>query len=223
MMQRMETGISYWRMTTRSLLAASLLVFVACASRQIKQLPPLDPALATAQQGQREAKLVPLAAWSLQGRVALSNGHDGGSGRIDWKQDGPRYDVVLSAPITRQSWRLSGDADSAQLEGLEGGTRNGADATSLLLEATRWEIPVAALASWVRGVRADATHGVAVIRYGSDGRLARIEQEGWVIDYGDWRASAVPGIELPNRLNASRGDARVRLIVDRWSEGAATP
>lgn len=202
---------------------ASLLVLAACTSRPIKQLPPLDPALAAAQQAQREAKLVPLAAWSLQGRVALSNGRDGGSGRIDWKQDGPRYDVALSAPVTRQSWRLSGDADSAQLEGLEGGTRNGTDATGLLLEATRWEIPVAALASWVRGVRADGRHGAAAIRYGSDGRLARIEQGGWAIDYGDWRASAVPGIELPNRLNASRGDARVRLIVDRWSEGAATP
>jgi len=204
-------------------LAASLLVLAACTSRPIKQLPPLDPALAAAQQAQREAKLVPLGAWSLQGRVALSNGRDGGSGRIDWKQDGQRYDVALSAPVTRQSWRLSGDADSAQLEGLEGGTRSGTDATGLLLEATGWEIPVAALASWVRGVRADGRHGVAAIRYGSDGRLARIEQGGWAIDYGDWRASAVPGMELPNRLNASRGDARVRLIVDRWKEGAGTP
>ncbi len=207
----------------RSVITTSLLLLAACTSQPSKQLPPLDSAIATAKQAQREAALVPLNAWSLQGRVALSNGRDGGSGRFDWKQNGPRYEVGLSAPVTRQSWRLSGDAAGAQLEGLEGGTRSGADATALLMEATRWEIPVAALASWARGLRADARHGVATIRYGSDGRLARIEQGGWVIDYGDWRASAIPGIELPNRLNASRGEARVRLVVDRWGEGATTP
>lgn len=183
----------------------------------------MDSVVAAALQAQREAELAPLDAWSLQGRVALSNGRDGGSGRIDWRQEGARYEIALGAPVTRQSWRLSGDAAGAQLEGLEGGTRSGPDATALLLEATRWEIPVAALASWARGVRADARHGAATIRYAADGRLARIEQGGWVIDYSDWRASAIPGIELPNRLNASRGDARVRLIVDRWGEGAATP
>ncbi|MEJ7746772.1 MAG: lipoprotein insertase outer membrane protein LolB [Luteimonas sp.] len=198
-------------------------LLAACTAQPIKQSPPLDPAVAAARQAQREAELAPLVAWSLQGRVALSNGRDGGSGRIDWKQDGARYEVALSAPVTRQSWRLSGDANGAQLEGLEGGTRKGSDATSLLLEATRWEIPVTALASWARGIRADASHGTATIRYGSDGRLARIEQGEWVIDYSDWRASGVPNIELPQRLNASRGDARVRLIVDRWGEGAVAP
>ncbi len=207
----------------RWMIAGSLLLLVACAAQPVKQLPPLDSAIAAASQTQREAALAPLDAWSLQGRVALSNGRDGGSGRIDWRQDRSRFEVALSAPVTRQSWRLIGDAEGARLEGLEGGTRSGADATSLLLEATRWEIPVAALASWARGVRADASHGAATIRYDGDGRLARIEQGGWVIDYSEWRASAIPGIELPNRLNASRGEARVRLIVDRWSEGAATP
>jgi len=211
------------RFIFRNAVTAAVIFLAACTSQPIKQLPPLDPGVAAAKQAQREAELVPLDAWSLQGRVALSNGRDGGSGRIDWRQHGVRYEVALSAPVTRQSWRLSGDAGSAQLEGLEGGTRSGTDATSLLLEATRWEIPVTALSSWARGLRADDGQGVATIRYGNDGRLARIEQGGWVIDYSDWRVSAIPGIELPNRLNASRGEARVRLVVDRWSEGAVAP
>ncbi len=219
----MIAGVSLGSLIFRSVLAASLLLLAACSSQPIKQLPPLDPALAAAKQTQREADLASLAAWSLQGRVALSNGRDGGSGRIEWRQNGPRHEVALSAPVTRQSWRLSGDADGAQLEGLEGGMRSGADATVVLMEATHWEIPVAALGSWARGLRSEDVHGIATIRYGSDGRLARIEQGGWVIDYGDWRASAIPGIELPNRLNASRGEARVRLIVDRWSEGTVAP
>ena len=188
----------------------------ACMARPVRDvLPPITGSPET-HQAQRETGLATVTQWSLQGRVALSNGRDGGSGRIDWSQDAARYAVSLSAPITRQSWRLSGDGNAAQLEGLEGGNRVGADPTGLLREATRWEIPVTALSSWVRGLRAAAGHGPARVQFGTDGRLSRIEQGGWTIDYSGWEAVAA-GVELPNRLNARRGEASVRLVIDAWS------
>lgn len=198
------------------LLAALLLG--ACAGRAPREaLPPLDAAPAV-HQARREAALATRPDWSLQGRVALSNGRDGGSGRIDWQQQDGRYAVALSAPITRQSWRLSGDAGGARLEGLDGGPRVGPDPGALLRQATRWEIPVAALADWVRGLPAPAAkHGPARIDYGPDGRVARIEQGGWIIGYTAW--AAVDGVELPVRLDARRGEASVRLVVDAWIFG----
>ena len=192
----------------------------ACMSRSVREvLPPVAGSPET-HQAQRETGLAAKTQWSLQGRVALSNGRDGGSGRIDWSQDGTRYAVSLSAPITRQSWRLSGDDRSAQLEGLEGGTRVGTDPAELLREATRWEIPVTALSNWVRGLRAATDQGPASLQFGADGRLSRIEQGGWTIDYSGWHAGAA-GIELPGRLDARRGDASVRLVIDSWGDGAS--
>jgi outer membrane lipoprotein LolB len=200
-----------------------LLLLAGCATRPVKQLPTLPPAeqaAAATRQAAHEAWTQAHRDWSLQGRVALSNGRDGGSGRIDWHQQGARYDVSLSAPITRQSWRLDGDDRTATLSGLDGGPRSGPDPVALLREATRWEIPVAALSSWIRGARADeARHGAATLAYGSDGRLARLEQAGWVIDYGAWQT--VAGAQLPVRLNARRDEASVRLIVDTWGTAAA--
>jgi outer membrane lipoprotein LolB len=197
------------------IVATCAMLLAACAAQPVREALPPIVGMPEAHQAQREAALATKVQWSLQGRVALSNGRDGGSGRIDWQQDGPHYDVALSAPVTRQSWRLSGDEAGAQLEGLEGGTRSGTDAAELLREATRWEIPVAALSSWARGLRAGPQHGPATMHYATDGRLGRIEQAGWVIDYTGWQADAA-GVELPNRLNASKGEAKVRLIVDRW-------
>lgn len=185
-------------------------------------LPPAQRDAAVARQETREAALSQHARWNLQGRVALSNGKRGGSGRIDWQQDGDTYRVALSAPITRQSWRLEGDAGSARLEGLDGGPRVGDDATRLLREATGWEIPVQALAAWVRGARA-AQAGPAQLAFAGDGRLAQLQQDGWTLDYSDWRPSPIAGVELPMRVNAERGDARVRLVVDDWSAGSASP
>jgi outer membrane lipoprotein LolB len=197
------------------LVAATLLT--ACVAHPVR--PPL-PAIAAApsvHQATREARLATVGTWKLQGRVALSNGRNGGSGRIDWQQDGNRYQVALSAPVTRQSWRLTGDQASARLEGLDGGPRQGADASELLHEATGWEIPVTALSAWIRGARAENL-GPARMRFGADGRLSRIEQGGWTIDYSDWAPQPGLGIELPNRLNAARGEAKVRLIVDQWAQ-----
>ncbi|MEO6264947.1 MAG: lipoprotein insertase outer membrane protein LolB [Luteimonas sp.] len=194
----------------------------ACVVQPVRQAPPVPRSTAETAQAGRESVLSTHAQWSLQGRVALSNGHNGGSGRIDWRQYGPRYEVALSAPVTRQSWRLRGAAGSARLEGLAGGPREGTDAEALLREATGWVIPVAALSSWVRGAT-DSGLGPATLQFGADGHLARLQQAGWMIDYDDWRLQAGLGVELPHRLNASQGDARVRLVVDQWSEGAASP
>lgn len=211
-------------MNARVLALAAAALLSACVARPVRQaLPPAQTAVAEAAQVAREETLRQQPVWSLQGRIAVSNGRNGGSGRIDWVQEGRRFDVSLSAPVTRQSWRLVGDATAARLEGLDGGAREGPDAAMLLREATGWEIPVTALADWVRGVRAQGA-GTAGVSYGLDGRLLRMEQGGWTIDY-HW---PLPGSEaaldsaqpLPARLDARRGDASVRLIVDQWAAGA---
>jgi len=205
-------------------LAAAVLALAGCAVAPVRApLPPLSPsqqAAAVARQEAREAALALMPDWRLEGRVALTSGSRGGSGRLEWTQRGSGFEVVLSAPVTRQGWRLAGVPGDVVLEGLEGGPRRGPDAAALLREATGWEIPVVALSRWVRGARAGG--GGARLEFSADGRLARLEQDGWTLDYADWRLQA-GGIELPLRVTASRAPARVRLVVDAWSQGEARP
>ena len=199
---------------------AWLLVLAACTTQAPRPALPAVAGDPAAHQQRRAAALAGEPAWALSGRVALSNGRDGGSGRIDWQQDGPRYDVSLSAPVTRQSWRLRGEPGQALLEGLGGGPRQGVDARLLLLEATRWDIPVEALSAWVRGIPADERiFGNDDIVFGDDGRLSRLSQDGWLIAYDDWQHVSGQPVELPHRLTATRGEARVRLVVDAWQTG----
>lgn len=189
----------------------------ACAVRPVRTaLPPGQVAAAETRQVAREARLRMQPDWSLLGRIAVSNAGNGGSGRIEWRQNGPHFEVALSAPVTRQGWRLSGDAMGAHLEGLQGGPRSGPDARLLLLEATGWDIPVVALSDWVRGLRA-AGLGPAELTYGMNGLPMRIEQGGWQIDY-TWPDAGSPDA-LPTRIDAVQGGARVRLVVDQWGQG----
>ena len=216
--------------TMRSWQGALSISFAAALLAGCTTTPRVDAVLGPAEAERRQSaheSVVGLGLrdcsappWGLQGRVAVSTGGEGGSGRIDWTQGAGRYEITLSAPVTRQSWRLSGGQGGARLDGVEGGPRTGPDADALLRDATRWEIPVAALGCWIRGGRADgARFGEATLRFngGADGRLVRLVQDGWTIDYTAWRSPTASTPALPQRLVATRGDARVRVVVDDWS------
>ncbi len=158
-------------------------------------------------------------AWAMTGRVALSNGKDGGSGRIEWTQGGGSTRVTLSAPVTRQSWTLTAEAGGVTLEGVAAGPLRGSDAGQLLRQSTGWEIPVTALGCWLRGAPAESDGmGQASSVFGIDQQLLRIEQGGWVIDYSNWQVDPASGVTLPTRINAEQASNRVRLVVDRWGE-----
>ena len=65
----------------------------------------------------------------MTGRLALSNGKDGGSGRIEWTQGDGHLQVTLSAPVTRYSLgavpQYGGTVGGVRLSALAGvGGRN---------------------------------------------------------------------------------------------------
>jgi outer membrane lipoprotein LolB len=185
-----------------------------CVSQPVQRSAgPVDLAQAHAAEDQRGA----LLDWDISGRIAVSNGSRGGSGRIDWKQRAAGYTISLSAPVTRQSWQLSGNDLGARLEGIAGGPRESVDVEELLQSATGWNIPVRALQNWVRGIGATAHEfGPAQQAYDVGGLPIRLEQAGWSIEYQDWHPAAQGRPSLPKRIVARHGEASVKLLVDEW-------
>ena len=192
-----------------SIARAGLLLILAlagCAAPRIK--PDAD---LLARQSTREHALAQQRTWQLSGRLGVSNGHDGGSGSLQWRQDGDAFRFSVHAPVTGKTWVLSGDAHHAVLEGLREQAVEGADAAQLLERELGWHVPVAELIYWARAARAP---GDAHIEFRSDGLPATIEQDGWKIEYPDYDNAHDP--PLPRKIFASRGDYRVRLSVSQW-------
>lgn len=181
--------------------------------------PPLSAEALAERQRARSEWLGLHDGWSFSGRAAISKGDKGGSGRIEWRQhDRRRYEIALSAPVTRQSWRLIGDlhSETGRIEGLDGGPRDGESAEELLLDTTGWDVPLQQLGSWVRGAPAMEYPMQAVV-YDPEGRPASFEQAGWVVRYTEWRPGPTGQPDLPVRIEAASGDARVRLLIEDWT------
>lgn len=182
------------------------LLLAGCAAPRVK---PDDQLLA--RQSAREKTLAAQTGWQLTGRLGVSDGRDGGSGSLQWRQDGAAFRFSVHAPVTGKTWVLSGDAQHAVLEGLRERPVEGSDAQALLERELGWHVPVAELTDWVRGARA---RGNAEIEFRSDGLPAAIAQDGWKIEYPDYDSSLQP--PLPRKIFASRGNYRVRLSVTEW-------
>lgn len=186
-----------------------VLCLAACAPMPVKQV---DASALMARQQVRESGLQAQAVWSFRGRVAVSQARDGGSGSIEWHQQGLDFDIRIAAPLTRQSWQLTQRAGTVALAGLPGGTRTGDNAEALLLDATGWRIPVAAMAAWVRGARSE---GPSELDFAADGLPKTLLQQGWSVEFRSFDHAALP-LPLPLKLQARHGDASVRLVIDAW-------
>lgn len=159
--------------------------------------------------------------WVFQGWVVVSKGKDGGSGCIDWKQEGCCYVVELSVLVIWQSWKLIGDIyfEVGCLEGLVGGLCDGEDVQQLLLEVIGWDILVNQLLEWIRGLVVGDVVGFEMVECDVDGWLCCMQQMGWQVQYLDWYLVEVGCLVLLCWIEVSNGDVKVCLLVDQWGQG----
>jgi outer membrane lipoprotein LolB len=187
------------------LIAATL---VACAPVRVKESAQTNSA-----QTAREAKLASNTHWTITAHIGVSDGKDGGSGDLVWKQNGDDYDFTVHAPVTGKTWKLSGDASHATLEGVDPQPDIDSNPEKLLKERLGWDVPLSKLGAWARGLRAPGSQ--AQTQFDAQDLPAVIEQDGWKVEYRDWYADRSP--PLPRKLFASRGSAHVRMSIENWS------
>lgn len=195
----------------RILAAALPLLLAACVPAPAVRVKG-DAALMQEQEA-RERVLFGTDRWILQGKLGVSDGKEGGSGTLNWTQDGERYEFTVRSPVVGKSFRLSGGPDGALLEGLDGGPLRGPDAESLMLKALGWDVPLRDLRAWVLGLRADS--GPAELSFGTDRLPSLLQQDGWSVDYREWDAVRQP--PMPKKVFAEKPPYRVRLSIESWN------
>ncbi len=202
--RRAESGSRrLWRLA----LVPLVLLLHACATRP----PPAEPAPAAAWQA-HQAQVQSLTSWEARGRVAIHNGDEGWQAAFDWRQQGGNYRLRLRGPFGQGAVELSGDPAGVWLRRADRQPVYARSVDQLLLAETGWRLPVRGLQDWLRGLPvADAA---AVFDWDEQGRLQSLRQQGWQIAYR--RYGRTQNYQLPERLQLTRDDLRVKVLVDAW-------
>lgn len=182
-----------------------------------RTIPPDESTQADWQQSyeRRRDNLTQFANWSLEGRLAVSDGKEGGSGHFNWVERAGSGRMDFHGTFGRGAWQLVHDDRGAVLE-LADGSRYQANAINdLVREQLGWEIPVDTLAWWVRGLAAPG--GIEHRELNQEGQLIVLQQRDWEIEFGRYRPFGI--LQLPVKMTARQGEKSVKLAIRNWSFG----
>jgi outer membrane lipoprotein LolB len=194
-----------------SLLAPALLLLLAagCVSTPPKTSGPGSAI---------PADLHDLDRWQAHGRLGVSGADGGGSGSFEWKQSGDHANVEIRGPLgiggVHLEMRGSDGNPDLTLQTSDGRKLASDAAWSELQARLGVAVPAGNLRFWILGLAAPGEHRWLPA---DDKGVVTLEQGDWRIDYQQY--SVEPGAKVPMRMTATSGDARVRIVVDRWQLG----
>ena len=151
--------------------------------------------------------------FDLVGRMAVT--HDGRSfsSGVRWQHAAERDEIWLLTPLGQALAHIVDDAEGAVFTGSDRRQHRARDVEALTRRTLGWELPVARLAWWVRGdIAADGT--IAEAERDPQGRLLRLQQDGWDITYV--YRSQDSAYSLPQRLDLTSESQSIRLVIDTW-------
>jgi outer membrane lipoprotein LolB len=209
----MTTGASSVRAAPRRRRLAAFTGLALLAGCVTVPVPRSQPPPADQTWPEERTALQALADFGLRGRVAVSAGSDGFNGGLRWQQTGERAQIVIDGPLGVGGIRIEVDGAVLRLRPGSGGQLDGEAARAELERRLGFELPVTSLRYWILGTPDPALPAAETL--GSLPRLDQLRQAGWQIDYPLY--AAVDGLWRPKRLTLTRGDARVRVVIDEWS------
>jgi outer membrane lipoprotein LolB len=189
-------------MRGRLLAAAAALIVSACAA-----VPAPRPSIEF-----RPARN-DIGQFALSGRVAVRNGPENFSARIEWTHaaDG-RDEILITSPLGQGIARLRADRAGASVETAEGRRHEAADLDELSEQVFGARLPLSQLPRWVVGQVWNAVDGLEL---DAGGRPVLFADQGWTVAYLEYEDAAPEA--LPTLIRLRRGDLELRLKVDRWS------
>lgn len=159
-----------------------------------------------------KAQISTLDAWQINGKVGIRAPKDSGSGTLFWLQRQDYYDIRLSGPLGRGAARLTGRPGAILLEVANQGRYEAESPEALLEEQLGWRLPVSHLFWWIRGL--PAPDSKSRVTLSSDSQLARLQQDGWDVEYLSYAEQN--GYNLPQRIKLHGENLDVTLVIKDW-------
>ena len=151
--------------------------------------------------------------FSLEGRISVHYGEESLSGKFSWNHAPQADQLSLSTPLGNQIAQISRDGAGVILVNSRQERFGAPDVETLTEQQLGWRLPLAGLVDWVRGQPQGAA---AEAERDASGRLTKLKEAGWVIDYTYADAGIRPQRLILNYPRAEK-PLEIRLVVDSWS------
>ena len=185
---------------------------VSTSPHATRSIEPNATVPASAPWEQRLPMLQAIATFEIEGKIAASDGKQGFSAGLHWRQHGDAATIDLSAPLGFGAAHIEEDADGLAVTTAQGATLRGSGASDQLAATLGFEPPIGSLRFWVLGASDPALAAQESID--DQQRLAHLEQDGWHVDCEDY--AIVNQQWLPRRLIVTRQALRLKLIINTW-------
>jgi outer membrane lipoprotein LolB len=193
-------------------MASWVLAGCVSAPRATKSAAPNTTVPATAPWEQRLPALQAIASFQIEGKIAATDGKQGFSAGLRWRQVGDAATIDLSAPLGFGAAHIEQGPDGLTVTTAQGATLRSAAASGQLAATLGFEPPLGSLRFWVLGASDPALPAQESVD--DQQRLAHLDQDGWHVDCEDY--ALVDQQWLPRRLIVTRQALRLKLIVNTW-------
>lgn len=146
--------------------------------------------------------------FALNGRVSVQNDSESFSGSLHWAADTKQDELLFTDPLGQGIASLVRSPAGVVLTPA-GKTPVQAETADELTEKTLgFRLPLAGLRYWVQG-HPDPGRPYER-RSGENGGSAQLRQDGWTIDYLQYRENR------PRKIHVTRDGLEIRLVIDEW-------
>lgn len=194
-------------------VALAVLMLSGCAHQAKIAMPVISQDWA-----KHQTQLQAIGHWQAIGKLGAKVPNDNLSANLNWQHHAKQYQIDLNGPLGTGHITIIGNAGQVTFN--EGGKppQTAKTAEELILKNTGWQIPVAQLAYWVRGLPEPNTK---ITRFQSNdlGLIGELEQMGWKVNYAEYlNAQNAKGeiIPMPARITAEFKDIRLTVIIREW-------
>lgn len=159
-------------------------------------------------------KIAAIRQFALKGRIGVQADGKGFSGQIAWQHQ-PDHDLfTLYSPLGSQIALIEKYGGKVTLTDAKGNTLTEDTLQTLTQKTLGWALPLEELTDWALG--RPSPQRVQLQSRDAYGRLIKLKQDGWDIDYQAYINHQ--DTVLPQRMSLRRVEANVKLVVESWSE-----
>jgi outer membrane lipoprotein LolB len=150
------------------------------------------------------------ASFAMNGRISISHGGKRDSAGLRWTHQLSTDEILLLTPLGQTAARIYRDDKEATLD--EGDKHyQDQDVEALMMQVLGWRLQLDGLHHWVLGLEAE---GGALVERDELGRISVLRQDGWEVRY--LRYADNKADSLPKRMQLSREDLQLTLLIDEW-------